>query len=558
MTRGALLVACVATAALVAWLRPNAPSAPAVPEPSQRADLATSRACRSCHPAEYASWWRSYHRTMTQAATPDTVLGDFEGVTLRDRGRGVRLERDGHAFQVHVLDNDGAVTQTGRVALTTGAHHFQYYWVRLPEGFFVQVPWLWWVAAGRWIPVEDSFLQPGKPTPDPPVVWNASCSLCHTVAAAPALRPDGAETHVGELGIACEACHGPGKDHAARHRNPFARYATRGADDDDPTIVDPAGLPPGRANALCARCHALFDRRGRPDGTEGDPMWPGDALEPSRALIQVRPPPPGERVALLPPAPGHTPTVEILRSGQRQTARVVAAGRRGLHLAGLAERRGPATADFQDTRLTGWLEPYEQDGEALARLRVATGPDDAADRLRRLLGYTESGPGERELSGFWPDGTVRIVGREYNGMTLSRCMEGGLTCLECHSMHRFEAPADQLAPDAVGDEACLRCHEGLDPRRHSHHDGVACYDCHMPHTTYGLLRAQRSHRVDSPDPALDARHGRPNACNLCHLDRSLAWTAARLHEWYDTPIEVRGPEAEIPYGPLRLGGGDAA
>jgi hypothetical protein len=60
-------------------------------------------------------------------------------------------------------------------------------------------------------------------------------------------------------------------------------------------------------------------------------------------------------------------------------------------------------------------------------------------------------------------------------------------------------------------------------------------NCHMPHTTYGLLKASRSHRIASPDAATTLATGRPNACNLCHLDRSLAWTADRLEAWYGTP-----------------------
>ncbi len=31
-------------------------------------------------------------------------------------------------------------------------------------------------------------------------------------------------------------------------------------------------------------------------------------------------------------------------------------------------------------------------------------------------------------------------------------------------------------------------------------------------------------------------HGRPNACNLCHLDQTLAWTADNLHAWYQQPM----------------------
>src|SRR5947208_5654909 len=66
----------------------------------------------------------------------------------------------------------------------------------------------------------------------------------------------------------------------------------------------------------------------------------------------------------------------------------------------------------------------------------------------------------------------------------------------------------------------------------SHHlaasSGSQCYDCHMPHTTYGVLKAIRSHQVGSPRVADELATGRPNACNLCHLDKPLAWTAHQL------------------------------
>src|SRR5687767_5047040 len=41
-----------------------------------------SETCRSCHPDQYTSWHRSFHRTMTQHATPSTVRGNFTNVTL--------------------------------------------------------------------------------------------------------------------------------------------------------------------------------------------------------------------------------------------------------------------------------------------------------------------------------------------------------------------------------------------------------------------------------------------------------------------------------------------
>jgi hypothetical protein len=58
----------------------------------------------------------------------------------------------------------------------------------------------------------------------------------------------------------------------------------------------------------------------------------------------------------------------------------------------------------------------------------------------------------------------------------------------------------------------------------------------MPHTTYGLLKAIRSHQITSPSVKSSIDTGRPNACNLCHLDQTLAATARQLHAWYGQPI----------------------
>ena len=71
---------------------------------------------------------------------------------------------------------------------------------------------------------------------------------------------------------------------------------------------------------------------------------------------------------------------------------------------------------------------------------------------------------------------------------------------------------------------------------HTHHAansaGSSCYNCHMPYTTYGLLKTIRSHTVGSPSVTESVETGRPNACNLCHLDKTLAWTAEALESWY--------------------------
>src|SRR5262245_13076083 len=71
---------------------------------------------------------------------------------------------------------------------------------------------------------------------------------------------------------------------------------------------------------------------------------------------------------------------------------------------------------------------------------------------------------------------------------------------------------------------------------HTHHQsdstGSNCLDCHMPRTTYALFRAINSRQIESSDLAGSIEHGVPNACNLCHLDKSLGWIQRHLADWY--------------------------
>jgi hypothetical protein len=153
---------------------------------------------------------------------------------------------------------------------------------------------------------------------------------------------------------------------------------------------------------------------------------------------------------------------------------------------------------------------------------------------------------------FWGDGMIRVTGREFNGVQASPCFRGGeFSCISCHEMHLDSsgqtdahtwARTGQLKPKMDSDAACLQCHKDMSARlvEHTHHaadsSGSRCYNCHMPRTTFGLLHAMRSHQVSSPTVQESIAHGRPNACNLCHLNQTLAWTAQTLHTWYNQPV----------------------
>ncbi len=152
---------------------------------------------------------------------------------------------------------------------------------------------------------------------------------------------------------------------------------------------------------------------------------------------------------------------------------------------------------------------------------------------------------------FWPDGESRTTGREFNGLSESACFtKGTLSCISCHQLHQrdTEREPEEWADDQLkfgyrnSNTVCLKCHDAEDyeQTRHTHHaassTGSLCYNCHMPHTTYGLLGAIRAHKITSPSVKVNLETKRPNACNLCHLDKTLQWTAMKLNEWYEHPV----------------------
>jgi len=114
-------------------------------------------------------------------------------------------------------------------------------------------------------------------------------------------------------------------------------------------------------------------------------------------------------------------------------------------------------------------------------------------------------------STYWPDGQVQDEDFEYVSFLSSRMYEEGVTCVDCHDPHSGELKRQ-------GDGLCLECHasqEGF--TAHDHHGGaVACVDCHMPVTVYMQRDPRRDHGFTTPDPALTASLGIPNACDRCH------------------------------------------
>ncbi|UJR80969.1 ammonia-forming cytochrome c nitrite reductase subunit c552 [Sandaracinus amylolyticus] len=263
----------------------------ATPRDLHEREYVGSGECRRCHPVHHESWSRTFHRTMTQdARTPGAVLGAFDGRSVEYGGITSRMERDGERFVI-TSERDGEAIDEVEIDRTVGSHRYQQYLARRGDAWW-RLPIAWDVAEQRFVHMNAAFL-----TADPEGLeegaialadhrrhvtrWNDNCVFCHNVAPDPGLDPvtQRFTTEVAELGIGCEACHGPGSEHVARNRDPLRRYVLHGSDEPDPTIVSPARLDPARRADLCGRCHG---QRITDDVdaflAHGDPFVPGDDL----------------------------------------------------------------------------------------------------------------------------------------------------------------------------------------------------------------------------------------------------------------------------------------
>lgn len=453
----------------------------------------SSDTCFGCHPGQYHSWKRSFHHSMTARPDPTTIIAPWEGASLQWRGRSYEILSKGDSYRVRLPDPAQAARASAQgrslvnvpsvereVLLVTGSHHYQAYWVRGERGNeLYQFPFVYHLESERFIPRHDAFLQPPDAKPHY-ARWNSNCVMCHSVAGQPRHDPvsDEFDTRVAELGIACEACHGPGAKHVAHHKSPLSRYRQRESDTPDPTIVNPARLDASLSSQVCGQCHAYF----------------------------------------VPKSP-------------------------------------------QSWWNTGFTRNYRP-GRTLARSRVILDYETHKDHADSLISSSID-------SIFFRDGTIRVGGREYNGLIRSPCYEHGdprrrLGCLSCHRMHGDD-PVDQLTQGMSGDRACTDCHPKTAAMGsgHTHHapdsPGSRCMNCHMPYTTYALFKAIRSHRITSPNASRTLETDTPNACNLCHLDQTLNWTARALFSWYgQAPVATRGDRANVSHAVLGLLEGDAA
>lgn len=433
-----------------------------------------SGSCAECHKEQYDSWFKTYHRTMTREATPEYVKGDFNNATLVYQGVVSRMTREGDSFFMETGDpqiawrlaqNPAGLSDPTKLPMVklkvdrvVGSHFLQECLHQKPNGEYERLPIMYNLGEKKWVHSNGSFLAPDSEdfwSQSRGAVWNETCLFCHNTGTQknPVKGPKGNvvgyKTTVHELGISCEACHGPGGEHVEKERGVIG--TGNGVAND---VINPLKLSVARRDDICARCHGAIipNPQAWDFKTHRDPFVPG--------------------------------------------------------------------LDLSKFNHFFWSEKEQ--------LQIASG--------KKAVPHSRP---EANDGRFWGDGTPLTTSLEFNGMALSGCYQNGkgaMSCLTCHTMHGKD-PNFLIKPEMGSNEACYQCHQDYRGKlaQHTRHGadsaGSQCASCHMPHQVYSLMGTHISHRIQIPDLKGSLGTGKPHACNLCHLDKSLGWTKEELAKW---------------------------
>jgi predicted CXXCH cytochrome family protein len=162
--------------------------------------------------------------------------------------------------------------------------------------------------------------------------------------------------------------------------------------------------------------------------------------------------------------------------------------------------------------------------------------------LRDFWQLEEHKLGETTFTHF-ADGTAHKNRMQGNDFVQSLMYARGVTCFSCHDAHGNDNPG---IVREKGNALCLTCHgsnsqngpHAASIEQHTHHGagsaGSECMSCHMPKIaeTIGDVYV-RSHTFRFVWPTETESLKIPNACNLCHTDKTAEWATTALRSWSD-------------------------
>jgi len=246
-----------------------------------------SAVCADCHTSVSQEWANSHHALAWQMPDEQTVLGNFDDAIFEHQGVSSRFNQSGELFIVTTDKPDGTTTSF-EVQGVAGVEPLQQYLVATETGRLQALDIAWDVDRQVWYhlyPEQDLRAGDGLHWTGPYKNWNARCAECHATGYAKNYDHQTrlyASEQV-EVGVGCEACHGPGEAHVKWAKAP---------DRDDEylwTGLNASGFligftpeSPDTEIHQCAGCHARREPLG-----DGNPL-PGTTFYDAYRLALLR------------------------------------------------------------------------------------------------------------------------------------------------------------------------------------------------------------------------------------------------------------------------------
>jgi hypothetical protein len=196
-------------------------------------------------------------------------------------------QKGGELYQ-SVAEQDKAgrtlYTAAHKIDYVVGGERTGYTYLFRVDGWILQAPLSFYAPSKTWE------LSPGYAADDPGFsrVMTTGCLVCHNGQPDPIARRDGLYKNppfrFAELGIGCEACHGPGALHVEAMKSHKDRVLQ--AREVDTSIVNPAKLSPRLADDICRECHQAGDAVVLMPGKSYLDFRPGQPLTETMAIVK--------------------------------------------------------------------------------------------------------------------------------------------------------------------------------------------------------------------------------------------------------------------------------
>lgn len=196
--------------ALAMWLVPAAALA-------QHPSYVGSDQCSDCHQAEAEAWASSHHALAWTEVNESSVLADFDGTGFDHDGMSVRFRTQDGTYLAEVTEKDGVTTEY-KVHSVVGVEPLQQYLFETEPGRLQSFDVVWDTEKQQWFhlyPDQDLPPDDGLHWTGPYKNWNARCAECHATGFQKSYDADTRtyRSQPAEIGVGCEACHGPGSAH---------------------------------------------------------------------------------------------------------------------------------------------------------------------------------------------------------------------------------------------------------------------------------------------------------------------------------------------------------